>query len=33
MSGLHGIKLIYDDNGRRILEGGADHRREGYIAQ
>lgn len=33
MSGLHGIKLIYDDNGDRILEGGADHRREGYIAQ
>lgn len=33
MSGLHGIKLIYDDNGGRTLEGGADHRREGYIAQ
>lgn len=33
MSGLHGIKLIYDDNGRRTLEGGADHRREGYVAQ
>ena len=33
MSGLHGIKLIYDDNGRRTLEGGADPRREGYVAQ
>jgi gamma-glutamyltranspeptidase/glutathione hydrolase len=33
MSGLHGIKLKYDENGRRALEGGADPRREGYIAQ
>lgn len=33
MSGLHGIKLIYDENGDRSLEGGADPRREGYIAQ
>ena len=33
MSGLHGIKLIYDDDGGRTLEGGADPRREGYVAQ
>jgi len=33
MSGLHGIKLKYIENGERILEGGADPRREGYVAQ
>ncbi len=33
MSGLHGIKLLYDGEGRRILDGGADPRREGYVAQ
>lgn len=33
MSGLHGIRLRYLDNGTRTLEGGADHRREGYVAQ
>jgi gamma-glutamyltranspeptidase / glutathione hydrolase len=33
MSGLHGIKLEYDEDGKRILEGGADPRREGYVAQ
>lgn len=33
MSGLHGIKLIYADDGKRTLEGGADPRREGYIAE
>jgi len=33
MSGLHGIKLIYSDDGTRTLEGGADPRREGYVAQ
>jgi len=33
MSGLHGIKLLYDDEGGRTLDGGADPRREGYVAQ
>ena len=33
MSGLHGIKLLYDDKGSRTLDGGADPRREGYVAQ
>lgn len=33
MSGLHGITLEYDESGKRTLDGGADHRREGYIAQ
>ncbi len=33
MSGLHGIRLRYNDDGTRSLEGGADHRREGFVAQ
>ncbi|MGE0666108.1 MAG: gamma-glutamyltransferase [Sphingomonadales bacterium] len=31
-SGLHGIVIHYDENGGRILEGGADPRREGTAA-
>jgi len=33
MSGLHGIRLKYPENGGRTLEGGADPRREGFVAQ
>jgi gamma-glutamyltranspeptidase/glutathione hydrolase len=33
MSGLHGIRLRYQQDGTRSLEGGADPRREGYVAQ
>lgn len=33
MSGLHGIRLRYPEGGGRNLEGGADPRREGYVAQ
>lgn len=33
MSGLHGIRLKYQPDGTRTLEGGADPRREGYVAQ
>ncbi len=33
MSGLHGIRLKYSSDGARSLEGGADPRREGYVAQ
>lgn len=33
MSGLHGIRLRYSENGGRTLEGGADPRREGFVAQ
>lgn len=33
MSGLHGIRLRYRPDGTRSLEGGADPRREGYVAQ
>jgi gamma-glutamyltranspeptidase/glutathione hydrolase len=32
VSGLHGIRIRYDDKGTRTLEGGADPRREGTVA-
>lgn len=33
MSGLHGIRLQYPEGGGREIEGGADPRREGFVAQ
>lgn len=33
MSGLHGIRIKYANDNERTLEGGADPRREGYVAQ
>ena len=33
MSGLHGIRIKYPTDNQRTLEGGADPRREGYVAQ
>ncbi len=33
MSGLHGIRIKYPDEAGRTLEGGADPRREGAVAQ
>ncbi|MBT7581475.1 MAG: gamma-glutamyltransferase family protein, partial [Kordiimonadaceae bacterium] len=33
MSGLHGIRIKYPRENQRTLEGGADPRREGYVAQ
>lgn len=33
MSGLHGIHIKYPSPNQRTLEGGADPRREGYVAQ
>lgn len=33
MSGLHGIRIKYPRANQRTIEGGADPRREGYVAQ